>query len=93
MSNYVQPIKDALERLECDQELTALYTLLALIKGKDVTMKDVHDAWAVWKNNIDPTHKSLIPYDELSREVKNLDAEYTNAIYEAAPEPHKENTK
>lgn len=83
MSNYIEPVKEQLLELGCDETLTALYTLLALVKGQDVTMKDVHDAWAVWKNNIDKEHKSLVPFERLDRATKNLDAEYANAIAEA----------
>lgn len=63
-----------------DSELLDVYTLLVLVKGEDVTLKDVHDAWAVWKNNIRPDHHSLIEFDELTEEVQELDRKYAESI-------------
>ncbi|ASR75579.1 hypothetical protein SEA_MILDRED21_221 [Streptomyces phage Mildred21] len=82
MSNYVQKIKDALSQLHprMDSELLDVYALLVLVKGEEVTLKDVHDAWSVWKNNIRPDHRSLIEFDELTPEVQALDQRYADSI-------------
>ncbi len=63
-----------------DYELIDLYTLLALVRGSHVENKDVHDAWAVWRNATDPNHRSIIPFDELSPEVQDLDSKYRDGI-------------
>lgn len=82
MTNYVQKIKDALKEFHprMDSELLDVYALLVLVKGEDVTLKDVHDAWSVWKNNIRPDHHSLIEFDELTREIQELDRKYAESI-------------
>lgn len=63
------------------QELFRLYALLALTKGKDTTAEDVHDAWSTWKVSEDPYHKSLIPFDELTKEVQEMDEPYVKYIH------------
>ncbi len=80
--NYVQEFKEELRRElpKCDNVLLDLYTLLGLTLGTEVTEKDVHDAWSVWKSPVMPEHRSLIPFDELSREVQDMDTKYVNAI-------------
>ncbi|QJD50926.1 hypothetical protein KNV00_gp093 [Streptomyces phage Bmoc] len=82
MTNYVQQVKDALAELHprMESELLDVYTLLVLVKGEAVTLKDVHDAWSVWKNNIRPDHRSLIEFDELTPEVQALDQRYADSI-------------
>lgn len=86
--NYVQAV---LERLNAaspglDPDLAQLYALLALTLGADTTLCDVHEAWAVWRNASNPRHPSLVPFDELSADVQELDREYMIAIHKAAPE-------
>lgn len=82
MPNYVQKVIDQLDESlgGLPDELLDLYTLLAFVKGDIVTLEDVHDAWAIWKNRIRPDHKSLIPFDELTLEVQELDRKYADAI-------------
>lgn len=82
MSNYIQRIKDALKEIHprMDSELLDVYALLVLVRGEEVTLKDVHDAWSVWKNNIRPDHRSLIEFDELTPEVQALDQKYADSI-------------
>ena len=74
-----------------DSNLVRLYALLALVKGKDVTFKDVHDAWAMDMNFKPRTpqcyghaHKSIVPFDRLKVETQDLDNEYVEAIKEVA---------
>jgi hypothetical protein len=87
MQNYIEEARKILEKKsDCHGSLLDLYTLLVFVKGKDVNWKDVHDAWAVWKNNEMPDHKSLIPYEALTLEVQELDKEYADAIAKTAEE-------
>lgn len=83
--NYIQILREKLElKSNCHGTLLDLYLLLVLSKGGNTTLKDVHDAWAIWKNTKMPEHRSLIPFDELSPETQELDREYANAIIEVA---------
>jgi hypothetical protein len=86
MPNYIQRITATFNE-ECpglEDELVQLYVLLALTKGTDTTLGDVHDAWALWRNVTAPGHKSLVAFGELSREVQDLDSEYQKAIHRTA---------
>ncbi|QIN94160.1 hypothetical protein PP459_gp073 [Streptomyces phage Wakanda] len=80
--NYVQEKLDELSKNlpGLPDELIDLYGLLVFVKGDKVTLEDVHDAWAIWKNRIRPDHKSLIPFDELTNEVQELDRKYADGI-------------
>lgn len=82
MTNYVQRIKDALREFHPNMkdELVEFYTLLVLVKGEDVTLEDVHDAWSVWKNQHRQDHWSLIPFDELSAEKQAMDEPFVKSI-------------
>lgn len=84
--NYVQRISGDLADLlpDCDAHLIGLYTLLALARGPATTLEDVHDAWAIWRNTTNPAHKSLVPFDALSRDVQEMDRKYMEAIHKAA---------
>lgn len=84
--NYVQRVLDALNA-ECpglEPELARLYALLALSLGESTALADVHDAWAIWRDTTNPGHRSLVPFDELSLEVQELDREYMEAIHRVA---------
>jgi predicted RNA-binding protein associated with RNAse of E/G family len=80
--NYIEDmLYDLSEELPgLPNELLDLYGLLVAVKGNRVTLKDVHDAWAIWKNRIRPDHKSLIPFDKLTTDVQELDRKYANII-------------
>lgn len=80
--NYIQEMLDELSETlpGLPDELLDLYALLVAVKGDKVTLKDVHEAWAIWKNRIRPDHKSLIRFDELTPEVQELDRKYANGI-------------
>lgn len=84
--NYLNDVVVELTRklTDCPGELIDLYALLAATKGEATTLKDVHEAWGIWKNRINPIHKDLIPYDELTPEVQELDRKYMYAIQTAA---------
>ena len=85
-TNYVQNTLDALN-IECpglEPELAQLYALLVHTMGPYTSLEDVHDAWSLWRNTTAPEHRSLIPFDELSREVQEMDREYRDAIRRTA---------
>jgi hypothetical protein len=84
--NYVDETKARLNIVlpGLPEELLELYVLLVFVKGKDCTLEDVHDAWSIWRNQTNPTHKSLIPFDELTDEVKALDRPYMLGIRQVA---------
>lgn len=63
-----------------DMSLYRIYALLVLTVGRGVDCENVHDAWSVWTAGTNPNHKSLIPFDELSPEVRALDEKYRDAI-------------
>ena len=85
--NYIAKVLALLEKnIPNPTELLDLYALLVLVKGAETTLKDVHDAWAIWKNRINPIHKSLIEFDGLTVEVQELDRKYMEAIHQAAQE-------
>lgn len=85
--NYIQQARDILsKKIDVESDLLDLYVLLVLTSGIDTGLIDVHDAWAVWKNKTNPSHKSLIPFSELTPEVQELDREYAEAIRTTAAE-------
>ena len=89
MDNYIEEAKDALMReIDVEFELLDLYTLLIFTTGIHTTLKNVHDAWCIWKIKSGTehalSHQSLRPFEELSEEVQELDREYTEAIIKVA---------
>lgn len=87
MSNYVQTVIDSLnDRVNLYPDLTPLYALLVMTTGVSTTLEDVHDAWSIWQNYTQPDHRSLIPFDELTLEVQELDRKYMEAIHAVARE-------
>lgn len=86
MSNYAIDALGAagIEMPGEDPHLLRLYALLALVKGTDTTLRDVHDAWSLWRLATRSDHPSIVPFDELSPEVQELDRPYMEAIHRAA---------
>lgn len=83
--NYIEQVRAELaSRIDVEEDLLDLYTLLAVARGWSVTLEEVHDAWAVWRNKTNPTHQSLVVFDLLSEETQDLDREYADAIRETA---------
>lgn len=66
--------------------LMHMYALLALAKGRAVTGKDVHDAWAAWQSLMGTDHESLKPYGELSAAVRAEDSPFVLAIRKVGAE-------
>lgn len=86
MTNYIEKFIILLrgELPDIDDQLLKYYALLGIVKGPSLTLEDVHDAWAIWRNDTNPEHKSLIPFDDLTPEVQELDGPYRNAIIKVA---------
>jgi hypothetical protein len=67
-----------------DLPLYRLYAVLLLAKGKEVTLEDVHNAWAAWASDHDPESRHILPFKELSLHVQRKDQIYVDAIHEVA---------
>ena len=87
--NYIQKIKDLLEEelkmKGTDYEgLLDYYGLLVFTVGVNCTQEHIHDAWSLWQNETHPEHRSLIPFEELTKEVQELDEPYRLAVVKVA---------
>ena len=60
--------------------LFVLYALLVRISGERTTARDVHDAWSAWMGAKDPSHASLVPFEDLPPEVQLEDTPFVQAI-------------
>ncbi len=60
--------------------LFRLYAVLALAKGVSVNARDVHNAWAAWMQEQDPSHRSLRRFEELDPETQRFDEPFVDAI-------------
>lgn len=65
-------------------DLLRLYAVLLQAKGTTVTESDIHDAWSAWMSKHDVDHPSLVPYENLSEDVREEDRTFTTAIRRAA---------
>jgi hypothetical protein len=97
MTAYIAELAEAIRaevdpsRVPSRREVAALfriYAVLALAKGVRVSAADVHDAWAAWKFDHDPTHTALVPFDQLAPNVQRLDDTYVQAIHRVAQTHH-----
>lgn len=96
--NYIQDAQDELiEKLEAHgespedwgedfDELLDMYTLLLVTKGREVSMEDIHTAWSLWEKDIDGSHESLVPFDQLGEDIQDYDEPFMEAIYDTAEE-------
>jgi hypothetical protein len=85
--NYIQTARGLLsKKIDVEDDLLDLYTLLVFVTGADTELAHVHHAWAIWRNRTDPSHKSLLPFSGLSEETKELDRKFVEAIQETAQE-------
>lgn len=87
--NYINKIKNLLEKeLKMEgtsyEDLLDVYALLVLVVGTKCTNENIHDAWSIWQNKTEPNHRSLIPFNELTREVQDLDEPYRQAVIKVA---------
>ncbi len=90
--NYLDKIAAEIQRtadpdaLPPDEDLPLyrLYAVLLLAKGQDVTLEDVHNAWAAWATEHQPESWSLKPFKELSLSVQRKDQKFVDAIHQVA---------
>ncbi|MEE2524727.1 hypothetical protein V1639_15505 [Pseudarthrobacter sp. J75] len=75
------------------QTLYRLYALLTLVKGRDVTLENVHDAWASWQSASDPDHEAIRPFIELDEETREKDRPYMMAIQELGIQLEKDQSR
>jgi hypothetical protein len=66
------------------EDLLRAYAVLLRAKGAQVTLSDIHDAWAVWIAKRDPDHASLVSYENLPKEVQDQDRVFATAVRLAA---------
>lgn len=91
-TNYIDAIiEKLLKRVQIGVGLQSVYALLVLTKGQETTLEDVHNAWAVslnrtWNKEKHGQHYSMIPFNELKKEVQDKDQKYVDAIHEVAKE-------
>lgn len=96
MKTYVDKVYEMIQKETGlkSKETLKMYTLLVLVKGKDTTLSDVHDGWSLVMNYKEPNppycyghdHKSLVPFDQLSKEIQDRDIRYMEAIHKVAEE-------
>jgi hypothetical protein len=80
---------DALPQAEGVDRLLRLYAVLARVKGTATTPEDVHDAWAAWMADQDPTHDALRPFPELDRATRREDDPFVDAVRAVAMRLHR----
>ena len=96
METYIDRVVDMVEKetgLKSKQTIR-YYALLVLVKGEDITLSDVHDGWSMvmnYKESNPPycyghDHKSIVPFDELSKETQDRDIKYVEALRKIARE-------
>jgi hypothetical protein len=96
METYIDKVVKRVEeetKLKSKQ-LVRYYSLLVLIKGEDVTLKDIHDGWSMNMNYRESNppycyghdHRSIVPFNELSKETQDKDAKYLEALKKVAKE-------
>lgn len=88
--NYVETIRKGIaeQMPDADTKLIDLYALLGVVFGSAVNEEDVHNAWSVWQNEKDGTHRSLIPFDDLSADIQALYTKYVEIIRNAVEATH-----
>lgn len=99
METYIDKVYNMIQKETGlkSKETLKMYTLFALVKGEDTTLSDVHDGWSMvmnYKVSNPPycyghDHKSLVPFDQLSKETQDRDIKYVEAIHKVAKELHK----
>jgi hypothetical protein len=90
--NYITEIAEQIKQ-ELPQEvlpeddmdlLFLMYAVLVLTVGEDVQAEDVHDTWSAWMTHRRPSHESIKPFAELSREIQKTDQPFVEAIRKVA---------
>jgi predicted metal-binding protein len=84
LDDIAQQIADQLgqdvPQVEGVDRLLRLYAVLARVKGAATTAEDVHDAWAAWMVDQDPTHDALRPFLQLDRATRREDDPFVRAV-------------
>jgi hypothetical protein len=65
-------------------DLFRSYAVLLLAKGSQVSMADVHNAWAAWMAGRDPDHPALVRTEELTEHTARQDEPFVAAIHRVA---------
>ncbi len=69
---------------ENSDSLFRFYAVLLRVRGEQVSLADVHDAWSAWRVMDDPAHPAIVPFEELPPEKQEQDRPYLNAIQDVA---------
>lgn len=73
-------VPDNVEIPADSHDLFVLYAVLVRTCGERTTARDVHDAWSAWMGAKDPSHPSLVPFEDLPADVQSEDAPFVRAI-------------
>lgn len=88
--NYIDEVKAEFSKhCQMGKAMTELYALLALVKGEETTLADVHDAWAMnmnknWDREQFGEHYSMVPFEQLKPETAAKDQKFVDAIHATA---------
>lgn len=66
------------------RQLFLLYAVLAVVLGRAVDRRDVHDAWVAWMAMHGEDHASMLPFDALSPAIQAEDEPFAEAIRRVA---------
>lgn len=82
MPNYIQVFEDHLQKKfpVCPPDLIKLYALISLVTRGNASAEDIHNAWAVRKNETFPEHRSLVPYNSLPEAIRLRDMKYVKEV-------------
>jgi len=67
-----------------EQRLLDLYTLLVLVKGKQCSTEDVHNAWTMALQRERLSNSAPVPFSQLEVSIAALHVPYRDAIRTAA---------
>jgi hypothetical protein len=86
--NYFEQVMSRLEELHpnMERDYYRAYALLVFVKGQKVTLEDVHDAWAMVRNETNPNHKDLVRFKKLPATIAEWDRPYAESIKKVAEE-------
>jgi len=73
-------LPDELVPVDDADGLMLVYALLCCTLGVDVSRRHVHDAWTAWMACRGQEHESMVPYDQLPRDVQLEDEPFAEAI-------------
>lgn len=87
--NYIEEVKRELDLIlkmsgTEYEDLLDVYALLVFTVGEKCTNENIHDAWSVWQSNPASRHRSLVPFNQLTRGTQDLDIPYRDAVIKVA---------